>query len=330
MSSNNQDENFKLVSLDGSSTIKPSAQRARQAYSSYLKDDDDSSSSSGSGLTISESTEEEEAPAPPPQKPVSTAPKKGTQQLKSSPAKGTQQLKQQNTSGKKYQVDEDGPDYFSEDKNKTEDVGVKIDELKQSISSLWNNLVNTVSATLLKLGTILMKPFVLIANILTKVLSIPLNIINRVVSSLANKVGVSSESNTAEQVEEEAPPPEMKMANFNDMIELNIIFLDNYKKNLYNKPKQNSFKLSKAEENLINGLAIEAIKECAEFTMELPPPSEGIYQGIPISKVMEEVSEQDVAIFLGFVKAFPGKYIGKTWKISETFATWLINNAPTG
>lgn len=330
MSSNNQDENFKLVSLDGSSTIKPSAQRARQAYSSYLKDDDDTSSSSGSGLTISESTEEEEAPAPPPQKPVATSPKKGTQQLKSSPAKGTQQLKQQNTSGKKYQVDEDGPDYFSEDKNKTEDVGVKIDELKQSISSLWNNLVNTVSAALLKLGTILMKPFVLIANILTKLLSIPLNIINRVVSSLANKVGVNSEDKAVEQVEEEAPPPEMKTANFNDMIELNIIFLDNYKKNLYNKPKQNSFKLSKAEENLINGLAMESIKECAEFTMELPPPSEGIYQGIPISKVMEEVSEQDVAIFLGFVKAFPGKYIGKTWKISETFATWLINNAPTG
>lgn len=326
MSSNNQDENFKLVSLDGSSAIKPSAQRAKQAYSSYLKDDEDDSSNGGS-LAISEALEEEAPPPQPKQPQVSS--KKSTQQLKSQPNKGTQNLNQ-NKSGRKYEVDEEGPDYFSEDKNQTEDVGAKLDELKQSISSLWNNIVNTISAALLKLGTVLMKPFVILANILTKILSIPLNIINRAVSSLANKMGVKSEEKASEDVVEEAPPPEIKTANFNDMIELNIIFLDNYKKNLYNKPKQPGFKLSKAEENLILGLAIEAIKECAEFTLELPPPAEGVYQGIPISKVMEDVSEQDVAIFLGFVKAFPGKYIGKTWKISETFATWLINNSPTG
>lgn len=329
---NEEDENFKLVSLDSSTGIKPNAQKAKHAYSSYLKDDDDTPTGT-SKLTLSEDMEDEK-PAPPPQKKPEAKPQASktpskTQNLRSTSSSSSSSSRK---SGKGYEVDEDGPDYFSEDSAK-EDVGEKLNELKDTLSSLWSNLANTVSALALKFGAIAVKPFVMLAGIAAKVLSVPLTIINRVISSLADKMGVKSRELQAEngtQVEEEEPAPEIKTANFNDMIELNIIFIDNYKKNLYTKQKQLGFKLSKAEENLITGMAIEAIKECAEFTTELPPPTEGIYAGNPISKVMEDVSEQDVMIFLGFVKAFPGKYIGKSWKISETFATWLINNSPTG
>ncbi len=40
-SENQQDEQFKLVSIDGSGKIKASSNRAKQAYSSYLKSDDE-------------------------------------------------------------------------------------------------------------------------------------------------------------------------------------------------------------------------------------------------------------------------------------------------
>jgi hypothetical protein len=155
------------------------------------------------------------------------------------------------------------------------------------------------------------------------------------VSSMADKLGTQSEKikssdSSVSEVQSEPEQVTINTASFNDMIELNIIFMDNYKKNLYNKSSNPGFKLSKMEEELIMSMAIEAIKECAEFTAELPPPVSGIYEGVPISRIMEDVTSEDVFIFLGFVKGFPGKYIGKTWKVSETFATWLINNSPTG
>lgn len=321
---NQEGEQFKLVSLDGN-TGRPVAQKAKQAYSSYLKED---GSGDGSSLQLTEETEEEEQATPPKpvenKQPAKTA-KAGTKPLhtasQSAPAK--------NDNGKKYSTSDDGIDLFSD---RVEEVQDKIDELRSSFSTLFSNFLGTISAIFMKVASIVLKPFILLAGILAKLLTIPLNIINKAVTAIASRMGVKNKEEQAqESVEEvEEVQAEIKKSNFNEMIELNIFFTDNYKKNLYNKPKNAGFKLSKMEEDLIMGMSIEAIKECAEFTVELPAPTSGIYQGVPISRVMEEVTSEDVVIFLGFVKAFPGKYIGKAWKISETFATWLINNSPTG
>ncbi len=321
---NQESEQFKLVSLE-SNAIKTGAQKAKNAYSSYLKDDDEEPSGNTASLQLNE-----EEPEP---NPVVKAPakKQGTQALKS----GTKPLSTSDLSkpsnGKKYNTSDDGVDLFNG--NGVEDLGNKISELQESISTLISNFTGTVSAILLKVGAIIAKPFMVIAGIVARILSIPLNIINKIVSSIADRLGVKNKelnaSNGIEE-EEEAPKVEIKKSNFNEMIELNIFFTDNYKKNLYNKQKNAGFKLSKMEEDLISAMAIDAIKECAEFTAELPAPTSGMYQGRSISQVMEEISNEEVLIFLGFVKAFPGKYIGKPWKISETFATWLINNSPTG
>jgi len=208
----------------------------------------------------------------------------------------------------------------------------RLDELKDSIEILWANIDNTISALLYKLGTIIMKPIVKLYSLIAKVLEIPLGIANKFISSFAVKIGEQAKKvqPIKDNIEQENQEVKIKTASFSDMIELNIIFCDNYKNNFYNKSHVPGFKLSKMEEELIMNMAIDAIKECAEFTVELPPPTEGIYKDIPIHKIMEQVTSEDVYIFLGFVKNFPGKYIGKTWKISETFATWLINNSPTG
>lgn len=310
-------DQFKLISLESNAAIKPIAQKAKQAYSSYLKDD---STSSGTVNLPSEETEPEPVAVKKPEaKPLPKAPPKNEK-----PASVVNKL-----SNKKAYYDdneEKAEDYSSNIDN----VNQKISELKESIGTLWSNFTSTVSAIFLKLGAILIRPLVFIAGILAKIMSIPLQIINRLISALATSMGLKNkEAEVREEIVEEKPP-EIKSSSFSEMIELNIFFTDNYKKNLYNKSKSPGFKLSRMEETLIINRAIEAIKECSEFTAELPPPSTGIYEGIPVSKIMEEVTEQDINIFLGFVKAFPGKYIGKTWKISETFATWLINNSPTG
>lgn len=339
-------ENFKLVSLDGN-TARPGSQQAKRAYNSYLKDDEYESDSS-SGIQLSEVDPTAAEPVAPPQvqvKPASSPPGK---KVVNKPAKGTkplgggtQSLSAANTSplkkgGKSYETSDDGVDLFSGDT--AEEVSERLDELKSSVSTLLANFKNTFSAIALKGAAILMKPVGMMAGLAAKVANIPLKLMNKGISSLSSKMGASAKAlggnDATEAIQEEqvqeAQQEQVKLSNFNEMIELNIFFTDNYKKNLYNKPKNAGFKLSKMEEELIAGMAMEAIRECAEFTAELPPPASGMYEGTPVSQVMDNVTEQDLAVFLGFVKAFPGKYIGKSWKISETFATWLINNSPLG
>ncbi|MFN8575377.1 MAG: hypothetical protein U0354_00835 [Candidatus Sericytochromatia bacterium] len=335
-------DNFKLVSLDGN-TPKSGAQQAKRAYSSYLKDDEyqvDNTSSlqiSEVDPTASEPVPPPPAPKPQPSKTVNKQQTKGTKPLSGNTqnlnATPTSPLKNKN--GKSYDTSDD-VDLFSGEPT-AEEVSERLGELKSSVSSLFLNVKNTLFAASLKGVSTLMKPIGKIAGLTAKMANIPLKLINNGISSLSNKMGQSAKALGAKDANEirqeeqiQEAPPEIKTSSFNEMIELNIFFTDNYKKALYNKPKNAGFKLSKMEEELICGMAIEAIKECAEFTAELPPPASGIYEGRAISEVMENVTNDDIAIFLGFVKGFPGKYIGKTWKISETFATWLINNSPLG
>lgn len=324
-----KNDQFKLVSIEGNS-ISSTANKAKQAYNSYLKEDEFSEGDFSEETAIEEVQEE----VKPQKAKTQNLAKKGTNQLKKP---STAQLNTPvNKSGKKYDVDDNEDDVlFNEDGsiNDGEDVKSNIEELKKSISELISGFVGTISALGAKLLSLAMKPLSIVIGILTKILNIPLSILNKIISSLANKLDKKKKELQPEEeyvAPVEEPVADIKKSAFSEMIELNIMFIDNYKKNLYTQPKGMAFKLSRAEEELIMSMTIEAIRECAEFTAELPPPVEGIYEGIPISKIMDEVTDEDVKIFLGFVKAFPGKYIGKSWKISETFATWLINNSPTG
>lgn len=323
-----KNDQFKLVSIEGNA-IKSTANKAKQAYNSYLKEDDENYQDDAEDdlQQVAEVKEE----VKPQRNKTDISSKKGTAQLKKP---STAQLNNQNSSGKKYNVDDDD-DLFNEDGSINDDDKVKsnIEELKKSVSELISGFLGTISALVSKLASLAMKPISIVIGILAKILNVPLSILNKIIGSLASKLDKKKkELQPEDEIDApiEEPVADIKKASFSEMIELNIIFIDNYKKNLYKQPKSMALKLSRAEEELIMLMTIEAIKECAEFTAELPPPVEGIYQGIPISKIMEEATEEDVKIFLGFVKAFPGKYIGKSWKISETFATWLINNSPTG
>jgi len=74
-----------------------------------------------------------------------------------------------------------------------------------------------------------------------------------------------------------------------------------------------------------------AIMEVAEFVQGEAidaPRKSGRYAGRRASEVIGAVTRADIEAFLAFVTSFPGNYIGHRWKVSETFATWVINNGP--
>jgi hypothetical protein len=159
----------------------------------------------------------------------------------------------------------------------------------------------------------------------------PLSVTQRLLARFAPPREVEEGEDLPDWDEETAEKtvPE-QLGTFNDMLELNIIFMDNQRVPMYSLAQtRGTGRLGKLEEQFIMDNAMQAIRECAEFTNDLPTPSAGPYANEPIRAIMEGVQALDVGRFMAFVKAFPGKYIGKQWKASETFATWLLNNAPS-
>ena len=58
------------------------------------------------------------------------------------------------------------------------------------------------------------------------------------------------------------------------------------------------------------------------------PLTAGRYRGRSVRQVMEATGRDDLNTFAQFVLSFPGKYMGREWKVSEVYATWVLNNAP--
>ena len=57
--------------------------------------------------------------------------------------------------------------------------------------------------------------------------------------------------------------------------------------------------------------------------------STGIFKGKKLFAAMQAVNSNQVKDFLDYVLARPQKYAGNTWKIAETFATWMTSGTPT-
>ena len=311
MSDNNPgSDQFSLVSLD----------KSQQAASSYSNMSRRAKGESDSTLDVNEDEAKEKlAPPkpPPPPKPKAKDGKDGKDGDK--PKKKPAPVRS-----------EDAMD------QSLDDILARLEEFNRSVKLLMSN----ASVAARNIALVMITPLLPLLNFLLKLLNIPLHFINLLARKINQRMGgksgqtvsASGEVVAEAAAEPEAPPePEpvaAKSSNFSDMLELNILFTDNMKKPLYKKKPGMAQRMGAMEEDLILSNAMLAIAECAEFTTELPSPGTGIYAGKRIYDIMSNVTKEDVAIFLGFVKAYPGKYIGKEWKISETFATWLINNSP--
>lgn len=231
---------------------------------------------------------------------------------------------------------EQEPDIFDEEGNIIEnesELQAKIAALKESIAIIFSQLVEGIRERLEgpfnKVKSITLKIFTGFLIAFGKVFSGFNQTFSKLLGIKKEEIVQKNEVNEKDS-EKEKPVPEGSFvkAGFNDMANLNVFFTDNYDTALYKKKKTGSQEFSSAENSIMILNAIDAIKQCAEFTKDVPTPQEGFYKGIPVSRVMTEVTESDISFFLGYVKAKPKKYTGKSWKISETFATWLVSNAP--
>ncbi len=93
------------------------------------------------------------------------------------------------------------------------------------------------------------------------------------------------------------------------------------------------FNWSEADEHKMTDSLVADIRFTGTWFKENQPSADrpitqGRYQGQKTLDVMAECTPEDVRHFLSFVLTSPRLYAGREWKITEIFATWLINGAP--
>ena len=132
------------------------------------------------------------------------------------------------------------------------------------------------------------------------------------------------EENPTEEVIEEP-------FSFKQFMDMQIIFTDNKKKPLYNPPKRNESMYTYNDEILnaaIMDKILDIFKETADAMKKDMTPETGFYQKIPLTRVLREVNEEEVYHFLFYVRRYPAKYAGKKYRISESFAGWVMSGTP--
>jgi CHAT domain-containing protein len=113
-----------------------------------------------------------------------------------------------------------------------------------------------------------------------------------------------------------------------DLYVKGITFLDNYKQPIVTLEQVLNARDDSIEKQTLASM-VEAGHEVVEFTTDMKEQVDhGKWKGKCLAPILEQSTPDDYRAFLRFVRDYPGKYIGKPWKISETYATWLINNAP--
>lgn len=107
-----------------------------------------------------------------------------------------------------------------------------------------------------------------------------------------------------------------------------VTFLDNYKEPIAALEDVLGARDASVEERALAKMIV-AGHEVVEFTTELKQQvTHGRWKGKTCGPILAGSTADDYRAFLRFVRDYPGKYIGKKWKISEVYATWLINDAP--
>jgi predicted phosphatase len=54
----------------------------------------------------------------------------------------------------------------------------------------------------------------------------------------------------------------------------------------------------------------------------------GLFDGKKLFDAMQAVTTTELNEFFKYIVVRPEKYAGNTWKLSEIFATWMVNKTP--
>jgi hypothetical protein len=87
------------------------------------------------------------------------------------------------------------------------------------------------------------------------------------------------------------------------------------------------------EQNFYNMMVTDIKYTGNEMYKQMPTENKiidiGIYKGKKLFDVMQNCTVKELKVFLHYMKMRPKIYSGKTWKISELYATWIDGGAPT-
>jgi len=174
-------------------------------------------------------------------------------------------------------------------------------------------------------------------------------------NSLGNAIVISAEANTAvveitlsDTSKQEALIYEGDMVSIPATIPVRpkrSIFFDLAKVNIEFHTKDNSIPYHfrqlleddgpRMEQDILSLMATdvqETVPEIQDLVKKNPgwtePLKLGRFAGVSMLEGMTKTRPEDVAMFLRFVRSFPGKYMGQTWKINESYATWMLNGTP--
>lgn len=132
--------------------------------------------------------------------------------------------------------------------------------------------------------------------------------------------------------EDDLPPPPPEKISFLELAEKNIIFCDNRKRPLYTQEKMIGKHGYTASEEVLAPMIFEeimrAFQEVAPKAKAIPTPTSGMFAGTPMDQVMENINEEHILMFLNYVKKFPRGYVGKNFRITESFAGWVVSGTP--
>jgi hypothetical protein len=163
-----------------------------------------------------------------------------------------------------------------------------------------------------------------------------LKLMQRVNQRLIERNVIQAKPATAQlneaHTEDQAPPPPPEKISFLELAEKNIIFCDNRKRPLYSLEQLRGKHGYTASEEVIAPMIfegiIQAFQEVAPKAKAIPTPQTGHYAGTPMDQVMENISEEEILVFLNYVKRFPRGYVGKNFRITESFAGWVVSGTP--
>ncbi len=117
----------------------------------------------------------------------------------------------------------------------------------------------------------------------------------------------------------------------------NLIVSDVYLINNYNEKNYERRYFFNYYDSLLDGEVLENLKKDVDEIVDVfgndttylgYEAKDGIFKNEHVIPAMSKSTKEHLTLFLDFVNQFPGNYCGSNYKFSETYATWVFNNAP--
>jgi WD40 repeat protein len=120
-----------------------------------------------------------------------------------------------------------------------------------------------------------------------------------------------------------------------DLLMRAISFRDNFSQPVFNyrylyyyADSNTNNDIAAISKNLVDEVVAMLAEDTAKGDFVNVKGEKGIFAGDNVMRAMSRSKPEHLRLFLSFVSAYPRTYLGTSFKFSEMFATWVINNTP--